>query len=75
MSVWGARKAKIVLAALLRIGWRIKRQNGSHKVLERGGWPDYVFAFHDGEEIGPRMLPRIALLKFIARLRTNLWHL
>jgi predicted RNA binding protein YcfA (HicA-like mRNA interferase family) len=60
MSVWGARKAKLVLAALLHIGWRVKRQNGSHKVLEREGWPDYVFAFHDGEEIGPRMLPRIA---------------
>ncbi|HTB80158.1 MAG TPA: type II toxin-antitoxin system HicA family toxin [Opitutaceae bacterium] len=60
MSAWGARKAKLVLAALLRLGWRIKRQSGSHKVLEREGWPDYVFAFHDGEEIGPRMLPRIA---------------
>jgi predicted RNA binding protein YcfA (HicA-like mRNA interferase family) len=60
MSVWGARKAKVVLAALLRIGWRVKRQSGSHKVLERVGWADYVFAFHDGEEIGPRMLPRIA---------------
>ena len=60
MSVWGARKAKIVLAALLRIGWRVKRQSGSHRVLEREGWPDYVFAFHDGEEIGPRMLHRIA---------------
>lgn len=60
MSVWGARKAKLVLAALLRIGWRVKRQSGSHKALERGGGQDYVFAFHDGEEIGPRMLPRIA---------------
>ena len=60
MSGWGARKAKAVLAALLGLGWRVKRQTGSHKVLERTGWPDYVFAFHDGEEIGPRMLPRIA---------------
>jgi len=60
MSVWGARKAKVVLAALLRVGWRVKRQTGSHKVLVREGWPDYVFAFHDGDEIGPRMLPRIA---------------
>jgi predicted RNA binding protein YcfA (HicA-like mRNA interferase family) len=60
MSVWGARKAKVVLAALLRIGWKIKRQSGSHKVLEKAGWADYVFAFHDGDEIGPRMLPRIA---------------
>jgi len=24
------------------------------------GWPDVVFAFHDQEEIGPRMLARIA---------------
>jgi predicted RNA binding protein YcfA (HicA-like mRNA interferase family) len=49
-----------VLAALLRIGWTVKRQSGSHRVLEREGWPDYVFAFHDQEEIGPRMLSRIA---------------
>jgi hypothetical protein len=30
------------------------------KVMSREGWPDLVFAFHDGEEIGPRMLARIA---------------
>jgi len=29
-------------------------------VLEREGWPNYVFAFHDREEIGPKMLARIA---------------
>jgi len=28
--------------------------------LAKDGWPDYVFAFHDREEIGPRMLTRIA---------------
>ena len=28
--------------------------------MEKDGWPDYVFAFHDREEIGPRMLARIA---------------
>ncbi len=60
MSVWGGRKARVVLAALLRIGWRLKRQKGSHRVLSREGWSDFVFAFHDGEEIGPRMLARIA---------------
>jgi predicted RNA binding protein YcfA (HicA-like mRNA interferase family) len=43
----------------LRIGWRVKRTGGSHRVLERAGWPDVVFAFHDGDEIGPRMLARI----------------
>ena len=32
----------------------------SHKTLERRGYPDYVFAFHDGDEIGPKMLARVA---------------
>jgi predicted RNA binding protein YcfA (HicA-like mRNA interferase family) len=57
MSQLPATKARRVLAALLQIGWSIKRHSGgSHRVLERVGWPDYVFAFHDGDEIGPRML-------------------
>ena len=61
MSQWGFRKARLVLAALLRIGWMVKRQSGtSHKILARAGWADFVFAFHDGEEIGPKMLARIA---------------
>jgi predicted RNA binding protein YcfA (HicA-like mRNA interferase family) len=49
-----------VLSALQRIGWVTRRQSGSHRTLSRAGWPDFVFAFHDGEEIGPRMLARIA---------------
>jgi len=60
MSQWGSAKARRVLAALLRIGWRIKRQSGSHRILAHSEWPDFVFAFHDGEEIGPKMLARIA---------------
>jgi len=61
MSVWPAVKAKRVLAPLLRLGWVVKRQSGSSpRVLWRAGWPDFVFAFHDGEELGPRMLARIA---------------
>lgn len=50
----------MVLAALLRLGWEIKRQSGSHRTLGRKGWNDYTFAFHDAEEIGPRMLARVA---------------
>ncbi len=60
MSVWGTAKAKQVLAALLRLGWAVKRQSGSHTTLTRSGWPDFVFAFHDADELGPRMLARIA---------------
>lgn len=60
MSQWPSAKAKRVFVALLGIGWRLKRQSGSHRTLSRAGWPDFVFAFHDGEEIGPRMLARIS---------------
>lgn len=60
MSNWKSVKAKRLLAALLRIGWHVKRQTGSHKILERTDWPDVVFAFHDNDEIGPKMLTRMA---------------
>jgi predicted RNA binding protein YcfA (HicA-like mRNA interferase family) len=60
MSRWPATTANRVLAALLRTGWSIKRQTGSHRILQRAGFSDYVFAFHDYDEIGPRMLARIA---------------
>jgi predicted RNA binding protein YcfA (HicA-like mRNA interferase family) len=60
MSRSKSAKARRVLAALLKRGWKIKRQSGSHRVLMKEGSPDFVFAFHDREEIGPRMLARIA---------------
>ena len=60
MNRFPAAKSKKVLAALIRIGWSVKRQTGSHKTLSREGWPDVVFAFHDSDEIGPKMLSRIA---------------
>ena len=60
MGEWGSARASRVLAALQRIGWRVVRPRGSHRRLERDGWPPMVFAFHDDEEIGPQMLARIA---------------
>ena len=60
MSNWKSVKARQLLAALERVGWRVKRQTGSHKVLERVGWADVTFAFHDRDEIGPKMLARMA---------------
>ena len=59
MSNWKSAKARRVLAALEKIGWRVKRQKGSHKVLQRVGYADYVFSFHDGDEIGSKMMARI----------------
>jgi predicted RNA binding protein YcfA (HicA-like mRNA interferase family) len=60
VSEFASAKARRVYAALERIGWQLKRQTGSHRVLARVGWPNYVFAFHDGDEIGPVMLRKIA---------------
>jgi predicted RNA binding protein YcfA (HicA-like mRNA interferase family) len=60
MGEWSSSRANAVLAALLRLGWRVVRQTGSHRVLARPGCANYVFAFHEREELGPRMLARIA---------------
>jgi predicted RNA binding protein YcfA (HicA-like mRNA interferase family) len=60
MSEWRAVRACEVLGALQRAGWRVARQRGSHRVLVKAERPNFVFAFHDGEEIGPKMLARIA---------------
>jgi predicted RNA binding protein YcfA (HicA-like mRNA interferase family) len=60
VTAWPSTRARRVLAALLRIGWTLKRQSGSHRTLSREGWADFVFTFHDNEEVGPRMLARIA---------------
>jgi predicted RNA binding protein YcfA (HicA-like mRNA interferase family) len=58
---WRSVRAGQLLSALLRIGWSIKRETGgSHRVLQREGWPDFVFSFHGSEEIGPKMLSRVA---------------
>jgi predicted RNA binding protein YcfA (HicA-like mRNA interferase family) len=60
MSKWPSSKARRVLKALYSIGWTDLRCVGSHRTLSRPEWPNYVFSFHDNEEIGPKMLARIS---------------
>ena len=60
MSQWPSAKAKQVLSALQSLGWQVVRTSGSHKTLKRPDFADFVFAFHDTQEIGPKMLARIA---------------
>lgn len=61
MSKFPSTKASRVYAALLRIGWSPKAHKGSsHVQLEREGFRDYTWAFHDSDEIGPVMLKKIA---------------
>jgi len=48
MNVWGSCKARTLYRALLKIGWSLKREGkGSRRILERCGFPDFTFAFHD----------------------------
>ncbi len=60
MKRWPSVKARRLLVALIRVSWQVKRQSGSHRTLVKSGWPDFIFAFHEGEEVGPRMLARIS---------------
>ena len=60
MTQWPSTKTKKVLAALEKLGWQVKRQAGSHKILKKEVREDYVFAFRDSDEIGSKMLARIA---------------
>lgn len=60
MSHWPSSKARKVLKALEKIGWSEFRRSGSHRILRMEGKPNFIFAFHEGEEIGPRMLARLA---------------
>jgi len=62
MSQWPASKANKVFKALLRRGWRVVSESGgSHKQLSHPSFPGtYTWAFHDGDEVGPAMLSRIA---------------
>ncbi len=60
MTAWPSARASRVLAALLGIGWAIKRQSGSHRTLSRQGWPDATFAFDESDELGLKILARVA---------------
>jgi predicted RNA binding protein YcfA (HicA-like mRNA interferase family) len=61
VSKWPSSKTSRVYRALLRIGWSAKANKGSsHITLQKSGYADFVWAFHDHVEIGPKMLARIA---------------
>ena len=42
MSRWGSASSRRLLKALLKKGWQLKRQTGSHRVLSKEGFSDYV---------------------------------
>jgi predicted RNA binding protein YcfA (HicA-like mRNA interferase family) len=60
VTTWTLTRSSKVFAALLRIGWSVKRQSRSHRTLQHASWPDFVFAFHTHQELGERMLERLS---------------
>jgi predicted RNA binding protein YcfA (HicA-like mRNA interferase family) len=64
MTRWPSSRAAKVFRALQRIGWYEKARistSGSHKQLQHPNYPyEFTWAFHESEEIGPKMLSRIA---------------
>jgi predicted RNA binding protein YcfA (HicA-like mRNA interferase family) len=62
VSQWPSSKARKVYKALLNIGWTEYHivKGSSHQQLKRPGHPDFTWAFHDADEVGPKMLARIA---------------
>jgi len=61
VSKWPSSKARKVFAAIQRAGCQIKKEKGSsHKQMIHLQWGEVTWAFHDDDEIGPRMLARIA---------------
>lgn len=51
--------ARRVLAALGRAGFRETRRRGSHRFLAHPDGRVLLFAVHEGERVGPRLLARI----------------
>jgi predicted RNA binding protein YcfA (HicA-like mRNA interferase family) len=61
MSRWPSTKGRQVFRALLKIGWTVKtRKSSSHLQLVHPQRGEFTWAFRDSEEIGPKMLARIA---------------
>ncbi|MEO8735934.1 MAG: type II toxin-antitoxin system HicA family toxin [Edaphobacter sp.] len=62
MAQFQSQKSLQSASALQRIGWTEHSilKGSSHRQLTRSGYPDFTWAFHDTEKIGPRMLARIA---------------
>ncbi len=42
MSPWGVAKARRVFAALVRLGWSVKRESGSHRTLAPPPRPQHM---------------------------------
>ena len=59
MSVLPSIKALRLLNALLKYGFFVVRIRGSHRFLRHPDGRTLMFAFHDRETVGPRILSKL----------------
>jgi site-specific DNA-cytosine methylase len=73
MNAGPSTRARRVLAALLRIGWTVKRQSGSHRTLSRQNGPISCSRFTTTRRSGHAYLPtpkkasKVKMTEFTAR--------
>ncbi len=59
MSRPGQVKARELLRTLERAGFLVVRIHGSHRLLRHPSGRTLLFAIHDRESVGPKLLSRI----------------
>lgn len=48
-----------MLRILLKLGYEVARQKGSHRHLKGDGLPDVLFSYHDGVTLAPGAVRKI----------------
>jgi len=56
-----AVKSKRFFKILKGLGYEVKRQNGSHRVMTAPGRKPLVFAFHDGATVPPGLVRKVLM--------------
>ena len=61
MGQFPSLKAKKLLRVLQArpLGYRVVRQNGSHRKMEAPNYPTIIFAFHDNQTLRPSTVKHI----------------
>lgn len=64
MSQWPSTKGRRVYSTIKKLGWKPKQNKGSSHIQmvneQHPEWGEVTWAFNDSDEIGPKMLARIA---------------
>jgi predicted RNA binding protein YcfA (HicA-like mRNA interferase family) len=61
VSKFRSSKASRVYSALLRLGWTPKAsKSGSHVQMQKDGWVDFTWAWHESVEIGHVALKKLS---------------